>query len=95
MPRKPAFIAWYTRSAVLSFFHAVPYTSFGMWVPQSFFKVMGDDKAEDAMVRSLVAKARLTNRALNEGFAGVIRKGSGCYTGMSPLMRTIEVIVLM
>jgi hypothetical protein len=65
MPLKPAFMALYTRSAVRSFFHAVPYTNFGIFVLDSFPRVKEDDKAEEIIVRvrSLVKIVGLINRA--------------------------------
>jgi hypothetical protein len=64
-------MALYTRSAVRSFFHAVPYTNLGILVWESFPKVMGEDKAEEAivLVRSLVKRGPLTNRAVSADFA--------------------------
>jgi hypothetical protein len=53
MPRNPAFRAWYTRSAVLSFFHAVPYTSLGIMVLEAFLRVVGEDKADEAVAMLL------------------------------------------
>jgi len=74
-PLKPAFRAWYTRSAVLSFFHAVPYTSLGIFVPDSPLRGIGLDRAEDDMVALLVSLCRI---ALG-GFGG-IRSDRSCKT---------------
>jgi len=49
MPRKPALSAWYTSSAVLCFFHAVPYTSFGTVVARGFLSFNGVERADCAI----------------------------------------------
>lgn len=77
MARKPAFKAWYTRFAVWSFFHAVPYTNLGTVVSGLVFDFRGAVKAgcvaifrtcslaDSVLLQRDVKKARRTPTAIN------------------------------
>lgn len=77
MARKPAFKAWYTRFAVWSFFHAVPYTNLGTVVSGLAFDFRGAVKvdgvaifrtgslADSVLLQRDVKKARRTRTAIN------------------------------